>query len=97
MTNSSGNKYPESKFSLWFNCQREDGQDKYWAVSEISIEQISKLYDFALDEANHVEGYNGEQSVKIRAKMMPAQAKSGNNYMKMVISDYQPKAETEAF
>ena len=29
--------------------------------------------------------------------MMPAQAKSGNNYMKMVISDYQPKPETEAF
>lgn len=97
MTTSSGNKYPEPKFSLWFNCQREDGQDKYWAVSEISLEEISKLYAFACDEANTVDGYNGQPSVKIRAKMMPAQAKSGNNYMKMVISDYQPKPETEAF
>jgi hypothetical protein len=97
MTDSSGNKYPEPKFSLWFNCQREDGQDKYWAVSEIPIDQIVKLYEFAMDSENTVEGYNGALSVKIRAKMMPAQAKSGNNYMKMVISDYQPKPETEAF
>ena len=47
--------YPDPKFSLWFNCQREDGQDKYWAVSEISIEEISKIYAYACDEANTVD------------------------------------------
>ena len=89
--------YPDPKFSLWFNCQREDGEDKYWAVSEISIDEISKIYAYACDEANTVDGYKGEPSVKIRAKMMPAESKSGNRYMKMVISDYQPKPQTDAF
>lgn len=87
--------YPPSKFALWFNCQPEDAPDRYWAVQDIPVEEIMKLYDFAVDEKNHVEGFNGTMSVKIRAKMMPAESKSGNRYMKMVVSDYQPKEESQ--
>ena len=86
---------PKSKFSMWFNCQSENGQHKYWAVSEIPIDEIFKLYDFAVDEKNKVSGYGGKDCVKIRAKMMPATSNSGNNYMKMVISDYQKPSKNE--
>ena len=79
-----------NKFSLWFNCQNESDH-KYWAVSEITVDEILKLYDFAMDEKNLIKDYKGNNAVKIRANMMPATSKSGNQYMKMVISDYQPK------
>ena len=61
-----------------------------------NIDEIFKLYDFAVDEKNKVQGFGGKDCIKIRANMMPAQSKSGNQYMKMVISDYQPKQETES-
>ena len=82
---------PTNKFSLWFNCQPDGANHKYWAVSEIPIDEIFKLYDFAVDEKNKVTGYGGKDCIKIRANMMPAKSGSGNQYMKMVISDYQPK------
>ena len=85
-----------NKFSLWFNCQNDNATHKYWAVSEITVDEILKLYDFAMNEENLVQDYKGNNAVKIRANMMPATSKSGNQYMKMVISDYQPKQETES-
>ena len=84
-----------NKFSIWFNCQSDGANHKYWAVSEISVEEILKLYDFAMDEKNLIQDYKGNNAVKIRANMMPATSKSGNQYMKMVISDYQPKKEED--
>ena len=69
---------------------------KYWAVSEISVEEILKLYDFAMDEKNLIQDYKGNNAVKIRANMMPATSKNGNQYMKMVISDYQPPQENDS-
>ena len=49
-------------------------------------------------EKNLIKDYNGNNAVKIRAKMMPATSKNGNNYMKMVISDYQkPETDNEEF
>ena len=86
---------PTNKFSLWFNCQPDGANHKYWAVSEIPIDEIFKLYDFAVDEKNKVKGYGGKDCIKIRANMMPAKSGSGNQYMKMVISDYQPKQQDE--
>ena len=86
---------PKSKFSMWFNCQSENEQHKYWAVSEIPIDEIFKLYDFAVDEKNKVSGYGGKDCIKIRAKMFPAQSQSGNPYMKMVVSDYQKQEQNE--
>ena len=38
-----------NKFSMWFNCQSDGANHKYWAVSEIPIDEIFKLYDFAVD------------------------------------------------
>ena len=84
-----------NKFSLWFNCQNESNH-KYWAVSEITVDEVLKLYDYAMDESNLVKDYKGNNAVKIRANMMPATSKSGNQYMKMVISDYQPKLEDDS-
>ena len=55
---------PKSKFSMWFNCQSENEQHKYWAVSEIPIDEIFKLYDFAVDEKNKVSGYGGKIASK---------------------------------
>ena len=86
---------PTNKFSLWFNCQPDGANHKYWAVSEIPIDEIFKLYDFAVDEKNKVSGYGGKDCIKVRANMMPAKSGSGNQYMKMVISDYQPKQQDE--
>ena len=76
---------------MWFNCQNDGANHKYWAVSEITVDEILKLYDFAMNEENLVQDYKGNNAVKIRANMMPAKSNSGNQYMKMVISDYQPK------
>ena len=84
-----------NKFSMWFNCQNDNATHKYWAVSEITVDEILKLYDFAMNEENLVQDYKGNNAVKIRANMMPATSKSGNQYMKMVISDYQPKQESD--
>jgi len=87
---------PTNKFSLWFNCQNDGANHKYWAVSEIPIDEIFKLYDFAVDEKNKVKGFGDKDCIKIRANMMPATSKSGNQYMKMVISDYQPPQENDS-
>ena len=86
---------PKSKFSMWFNCQLENEQHKYWAVSEITVDEVLKLYDYAMDEKNLIKDYKGNNAVKIRAKMFPAQSQSGNPYMKMVVSDYQKQKQNE--
>ena len=86
---------PKSKFSMWFNCQSENEVLKYWSVSEITVDEVLKLYDYAMDEKNLIKDYKGNNAVKIRAKMFPAQSQSGNPYMKMVVSDYQKQEQNE--
>ena len=86
---------PKSKFSMWFNCQSENEQHKYWSVSEITVDEVLKLYDYDMDEKNLIKDYKGNNAIKIRAKMMPATSNSGNNYMKMVISDYQKPSKND--
>ena len=85
----------KSKFSMWFNCQSENEQHKYWSVSEITVDEVLKLYDYAMDEKNLIKDWNGNNAVKIRAKMFPAKSNSGNSYMKMVVSDYQKQEQNE--
>ena len=80
---------------MWFNCQSDNEQHKYWSVSEITVDEVLKLYDYAMDEKNLIKDYKGNNAVKIRAKMFAAQSSSGNPYMKMVISDYQKPNEEE--
>ena len=86
---------PKSKFSMWLNCQSENEQHKYWSVSEITVDEVLKLYDYAMDEKNLIKDYKGNNAVKIRAKMFPAQSQSGNPYMKMGVSDYQKQEQNE--
>ena len=80
---------------MWFNCQSENEQHKYWSVSEITVDEVLKLYDYAMDEKNLIKDYKGNNAVKIRAKMFPSQSQSGNPYMKMVVSDYQKQEKNE--
>ena len=80
---------------MWFNCQSENEQHKYWSVSEITVDEVLKLYDYAMDEKNLIKDYKGNNAVKIRAKMFPAQSQSGNPYMKMGVSDYQKQEQNE--
>ena len=88
----------KSKFSMWFNCQLENEQHKYWSVAEITVDEVLKLYDYAMDEKNLIKDYKGNNAVKIRAKMFPATSQTGNHYMKMVVSDYQkPEKNEEEF
>ena len=56
---------PTNKFSLWFNCQPDGANHKYWAVSEIPIDEIFKLYDFAVDEKNKVAGTEEKTALKL--------------------------------
>ena len=67
---------PKSKFSMWFNCQSENEQHKYWSVSEITVDEVLKLYDYAMDEKNLIKNYKGNNAIKIRAKMFPAKSYS---------------------
>ena len=48
-----------------------------------------------MDEKNLIKDWNGNNAVKIRAKMFPAKSNSGNSYMKMVVSDYQKQEQNE--
>ena len=80
---------------MWFNCQSENEQHKYWSVSEITVDEVLKLYDYAKDEKNLIKDYKGNNAIKIRAKMFPAKSNSGNPYMKMVVSDYQKQEQNE--
>tara|TARA_R100000231_G_scaffold73384_1_gene57492 strand:- start:3864 stop:4145 length:282 start_codon:yes stop_codon:yes gene_type:complete len=82
---------PKNKFALWFNCQSDSTEHKYWANQEISVEDILKLYDYAMDEENLIKDYKGNNAVRIAAQMFPATSKAGNTYMKMVLSEPQPK------
>ena len=80
---------------MWFNCQSENEVHKYWSVSEITVDEVLKLYDYAMDEKNLIKAYKGNNAVKIRAKMFPATSQTGNHYMKMVVSDYQKQEQNE--
>jgi len=90
--------YPKNEFTLWFNVipsQEKPGQ--HWAVSEIPVDQLEKLYNWALKQ-NPVQNMRGEPCVKLRANLIPRTAESsGREYLKLAISEQRPKAETDLF
>ena len=84
-------------FTLWFTCNQDrKTQGAYWAASEVPIEEIEKLYNWALTQ-QPVDNERGEPCVKLRANLMPRTAKTGREYLKLAVSEQRPKAETDLF
>jgi len=90
--------FPQNEFTLWFNCMpSEDKPGNYWSVAEIPVEQLEKLYNWAVKQ-QPIQNQRGEACVKIRANLMPrTAATSGREFLKMAISEFRPKAQTDLF
>jgi hypothetical protein len=83
-------------FTLWFNCnQDQKTQGAYWASSDVPVEEIEKLYNWALTQ-NPVANDKGQACVQIRANLRPKVSKAGNDYLLLAISDQKPKADSTA-
>lgn len=81
-------------FTLWFNCnQDQKTQGAYWAASEVPVEEIEKLYNWALMQ-NPITNEKGQACVNLRANLRPRTSKAGNDYLLLAISDQ--KAKTDA-
>ena len=88
--------YPKNEFTLWFNCmpdQKKEGH--YWAAAEIPVEELEKLYNWALHQ-NPVANDKGQPCVQLRANLRPRVSKSGNDYLLLAVSDQKPKAASPA-
>ena len=90
---------PESKFTLFSNCNKsqfEGKEGEFWAKAEWPIEQIQKLHEWAVTEAEQVENQRGEMCVVVSQKLLPRIAKSsGNEYLLSVIKDPVPAQEQQ--
>jgi len=81
-------------FTLWFNCnQDKKTEGAYWASSDVPVQEIEKLYNWALTQ-NPVSNDKGEPCVQIRANLRPKVSKAGNEYLLLAVSDQKPKAES---
>ena len=81
-------------FTLWFTCnQDQKTQGAYWASSDVPVEEIEKLYNWALMQ-NPVANDKGQPCVPLRANLRPRTSKAGNDYLLLAVSDQKPKAES---
>ena len=85
---------PESKFALFSNCNKskiEGKEGEFWAKkAEWPIEQIQKLHEWAVTQAEQVENQRGEMCVVVAQKLLPRTSKTGNDYLLSVIKDPAP-------
>ena len=83
-------------FTLWFNCnQDQKAAGAYWASTEVPVEEIEKLYNWALSQ-KPVTNDKGQTCVQMRANLRPRTSKAGNDYLLLAISDQKPKAASAA-
>ena len=81
-------------FTLWFSCnQDQKTQGAYWAAAEVPIEEIEKLYNWALQQ-DPISNDKGQHCVPMRASLRPKTSRSGNDYLLLAISDQKAKAAT---
>ena len=66
----------------WVNCSDENDLYRY-VYNGWKVEKV-------------IKDYKGNNAVKISAQMFPATSKAGNTYMKMVLSEPQPKKVKDA-
>ncbi len=99
MTNSyQAKEYEPDNFTFWFNVQESTKKaGEHWAVSEIPLNQIQALYDWALRQ-DPVENHKGDPSVSLRANLRPKTSpKTGRDYLQMTISDAKPRKNDMPF
>lgn len=83
-------------FTLWFTCNQDNKTEgAYWASSDVPVEEIEKLYNWALQQ-NPVANDKGQPCVQLRANLRPRVSKAGNDYLLLAVSDQKAKAPTAA-
>lgn len=88
--------FPADAFTLWFNCNQDNKTDgAYWAASEVPVEEIEKLYNWALTQDPSTND-KGQACVNLRANLRPRTSKAGNDYLLLAISDQKAKADSLA-
>jgi hypothetical protein len=81
-------------FTLWFTCNQDRKTDgAYWASSEVPVEEIEKLYNWALRQ-EPTTNEKGQTCVPLRANLRPRTSKAGNDYLLLAVSDQKPKVES---
>ena len=81
-------------FTIWFTCNQDrKTQGAYWAASEVPIEEIEKLYNWALLQ-DPIMNEKGQACVPMRASLRPKTSRSGNDYLLLAVSDQKAKAPT---
>ena len=81
-------------FTLWFNCNQDrKNQGAYWATADIPVEELEKLYNWALMQEPTMND-KGQSCVQLRANLRPRTSKAGNDYLLMAISDQKVQAST---
>ena len=80
-------------FTLWFNCNQDrKTEGAYWAAADVPIEEIEKLYNWALQQ-DPATNDKGQPCVQLRANLRPRVSRTGNEYLLLAISDQKAKAE----
>lgn len=83
-------------FTLWFTCNQDNKTEgAYWASSDVPVEEIEKLYNWALQQ-NPVANDKGQPCVQLRANLRPRVSKAGNDYLLLAVSDQKAKAPAAA-
>ena len=80
-------------FTLWFNCNQDrKTEGAYWAAADVPIEEIEKLYNWALMQ-DPARNDKGQPCVQLRASLRPKVSRAGNEYLLLAISDQKAKVE----
>jgi hypothetical protein len=83
-------------FTLWFTCNQDNKTEgAYWASSDVPVDEIEKLYNWALTQ-NPVTNDKGQPCVQLRANLRPRVSKAGNEYLLLAVSDQKAKADSPA-
>lgn len=83
-------------FTLWFNCnQDKKSEGAYWASADVPVEEIEKLYNWAISQGGTVND-KGQTCVPLRANLRPRTSRAGNEYLLLAISDQKAKAPDPA-
>lgn len=79
-------------FTLWFNCNQDTKTEgAYWASSEVPVEEIEKLFNWAMTQEPSTND-KGQACVNLRANLRPRTSKAGNDYLLLAVSDQKAKA-----
>jgi len=82
-------------FTLWFTCnQDKKTEGAYWASSDVPVEEIEKLYNWALTQNHGHERQRATLRAAPRQPAAPAPAKPAMSICCWRCSDQKAKAES---